>query len=158
MPILKKLYSLLLLLVIAYTCGYSQSSGSKKLNQLFWLIGTWERQNVKPGKTSHEHWESVSDNTMQGWGVTLAGTDTIFVEKLQIVNNAAGLFYVADVAENAEPVYFKIVALSEQGFVSENPEHDFPKRIAYALNGDQLKVTISGDGKEIDFLFRKETQ
>ncbi|GAA0891779.1 hypothetical protein GCM10009122_14580 [Fulvivirga kasyanovii] len=155
---MKRFYSLLLLLVIAYTYGYTQSPGSEKLNQLSWLIGKWERQNVKPGKTSHEHWEPVSDNSMRGWGVTLAGTDTIFVEKLQIINNEEGLFYVADVAENVEPVYFKIVALSEQGFVCENPEHDFPKRIAYVLSGDQLKATISGDGKEIDFLFRKVTQ
>ncbi|MBL6446252.1 hypothetical protein JMN32_08030 [Fulvivirga sp. 29W222] len=145
-------YLLLLLTPCAY--GYGQLSDTGKLSQLSWLVGKWERQNMKPGKVAHERWEFVSDR-LNGWGVTLVGADTVFLEQLQIVVNDKGLFYVAEVSENEAPVYFEIVELRNDGFVCENQAHDFPKRIDYVYDGDQLKTTISGGGREASFSFRK---
>ena len=39
--------------------------------------------------------------------------------------------------------------------VFENAAHDFPKQIAYRLDGDQLEVTTSGDGRDIIFRFER---
>lgn len=88
-------------------------------------------------------------------GVTLRGSDTVFVEKLSIIEKDGILNYVAEVAHNASATYFKFTAISETGFTCVNPSHDFPKKIEYALDGNRLTATISGDGKSIPFYFKK---
>jgi hypothetical protein len=86
----------------------------------------------------------------------MRGTDTTFVEKLSLRVEAGVLYYVSDVPENKKPIYFRVTEASPTSLVCENPEHDFPKKIAYHLEGDGLKATISGDGKAIDFYFRRK--
>ena len=129
---------------------------SQDIKDLKWLEGTWNREGLKEGQTATETWEMNGDNAMIGWGITKRGEDTVFVEKLEIVKKYDDLFYVADVAHNAAPVYFKIVKLSKGTFICENPAHDFPKKIEYMLNGNKLVATISGDGKEVPFYFTKK--
>ncbi len=142
----------LLLLTLVFSACSSQAQEFKKLD---WLIGQWERQNVRPGRTALEAWERDVQKGLVGIGVTLQGADTVFVEKLSIIEKDGELFYVANVSSNASPTFFKFTSMDENAFVSENPEHDFPKKIAYKLEGDILTATISGDGKEIPFLFKK---
>ena len=145
------------LLTIA-TCGFSQTPTTEtatKFKKLEWLLGTWNRTNAKPGKSAHERWEKTNVFELRGIGVSMQGKDTTFVEKITILIKDNNIYYVADVPENKKPVYFKLVEISNSGFVCENPEHDFPKKISYQLNGVELKAQISGDGKAIDYLFKK---
>lgn len=125
------------------------------LKSVEWIIGTWQRTNTKPGQTAYEKWEKTSKGEFRGMGVTLEGKDTVFVEKLKIMAKDNELFYVADVAHNKAPVYFKFTKLGATGFVSSNPAHDFPKEISYQLAGEKLQAKISGDGKAIGFDFVK---
>ena len=147
-----------LLIVLLVLPGIAMSQKSKAsqqdLKKLSWLEGTWNRTNVKPGRNAHERWERMGD-LMQGWGVSMNGTDTSFVEKLKIVVKEGELHYVADVPENQQPVYFKLTTITETGFLCENQQHDFPKVISYQRDGSKLKATISGNGKAIDFLFER---
>jgi hypothetical protein len=122
------------------------------LAKVDWLTGTWTRTNAKPGKTGLEVW-TKNGSELAGRGITMKGADTAFVEKLKIVSKDGKLFYVADVPENSSAVWFEFTELTAKGFVCENPKHDFPKKISYRLDGDKLKATISGNGKEIDYLF-----
>lgn len=145
---MKKLYFILALLISAFT---TQGQSIERLN---WINGTWERQSTKPGSTAFESWELINDS-FKGMGVTLRGTDTVFVEKLSIIEKDGVLNYVAEVAHNASATYFKMTAISESGFTCENPSHDFPKKIEYSLDGDLLTATISGNGKSIPFYFKK---
>ncbi|MBC9910146.1 DUF6265 family protein [Chitinophaga varians] len=110
----------------------------------------------RPDRSGLERWERLSPSSLKGIGVTMKGKDTLFVEGLQLQTKENALYYVADVAENKGLVWFKITAIDAEGFTCEDPEHDFPKKIVYARTGDQLKVTISGDGKSIDFFFEKK--
>ena len=125
----------------------------KKLN---WLVGTWNRTNAKPGRSGFERWDKTSPQELKGIGVNLQGTDTMFVEKLRIIVKDKDIVYVADVPENQKPVYFKLTEITESSFVCENPEHDFPKKISYQLEGNKLKAQISGNGKAIDYFFEKK--
>ena len=75
--------------------------------------------------------------------MTMKGKDTVFVEKLRIIAREGDLFYVADVPENQKPVYFKLTEVTDRSFVCENPDHDFPKKIAYLFDGKSLKAAIS---------------
>ena len=127
---------------------------AQKISSLKWLEGSWQRENTKPGTTAFEIWE-WNKKTLTGIGFTLEKSDTVFVERLRIVAKDENLFYVADVAHNPEPTYFKITSVNKTGFTSENPAHDFPKKIEYTLDGNRMVSTISGDGKEIPFIFTK---
>ena len=143
---------IVLSLVLVLTSTYAQTD----LLQLEWLTGSWNRTNAKSGRSGVEIWQKKSAVEFVGKGINLKGTDTVFVEKLKIIIKEGAVFYVADVPQNKEPVLFKATSLSTSSVVFENPQHDFPKKIAYAWDGKKLKATISGDGKAIDYWFEKE--
>lgn len=134
-------------------CASSQSVDVAKLE---WLVGTWSRTQMNPGKSGHERWEKVSENELRGWGVSFNGPDTSYVEKLRIYIENGNTYYVADVPENSQPVPFKITVVSEVGFVCENPSHDFPKRIEYKRKEAGMTAVISGDGRSMSFSFAKQ--
>lgn len=151
----KYLFSFLVLLFLVQPV-FAQDSDRDLLTELAWLQGRWERVTDNTNRTAFEEWE-VQNQMLVGRGVTIQGTDTVFVEKLSILMKDDQLYYVADVNLNTEPTFFKITEYSEKGFISENPDHDFPKKIEYRLSGNgQLTATISGDGQSIPFVFRKQ--
>src|SRR5690349_3694308 len=139
-------------------CSYStiaQSVTEKDFSKLLWLEGQWKRINAKPGRTASESWKKGGVNELIGIGISMKEQDTVFVEKLKILVKDNSVYYVADVAENKAPVYFKFTELTIDGFVCENPGHDFPKKISYKKEGNTVKATTSGNGKSTDFLFVK---
>jgi len=124
--------------------------------KLDWLEGTWTRTNAKPGRSGNETWHKMSSSEWSGLGVNMKGNDTAFVEKLKLVIKNDTIYYVADIVKNKQPVYFRLTSLTNNGFVCENPQHDFPKKISYEGDGKKIKATISGDGKSIDYLFERK--
>ncbi len=129
------------------------------LSKLAWLTGTWERTNsLKPGRVQTETWKATANNLYGGSFVTVLNGDTTIAEKFSIVIKNNALFYVADVPDNSQPVYFKMVALADNGFVCENPSHDFPKKITYRYKGDNLTATITDGYRMVEFVFKKRTQ
>lgn len=148
------IYTFCFLLTFLFTCAGKQVT-QHDLTQVEWLIGYWQRTNAREGVSAHERWEKISNTKLTGWGVSMRSGDTTFVERLRIVLKGDTLYYVADVVENPEPVYFKFTSITPGGFVSENPAHDFPKKIQYQLMNDTLTATTSGDGRELVFRFIK---
>lgn len=140
-------------MMLAMYLSYGQSGAD--LKKLSWLEGKWERTNSKPGKKGFEIWTKVSSSEWSGRGISLTGSDTTFVEKLKLVVKDGAAYYVADVPENKKEVLFRFTELTENGFVSENPAHDFPKKISYQKDGNKMKAVISGDGKSIEYHFIK---
>lgn len=140
--------------------GLPAQSISKKttddFSKLKWIEGTWIRTDSKPGRSGFEGWQKISSHEFLGKGVALKGADTLFAEKLKIEIRDNAIYYVSDVPENPQPVSFKFTKVSSSGFVCENPQHDFPKKIEYQRSGKSLKATISGDGKSIDYSFMKK--
>lgn len=144
------------ILLLGMTASSFSQTAESDFSKLEWLAGTWNRTNItKPGRTAHERWEKSGTYSFRGYGVTMQGQDTVFLEKISIVIQDNTLYYVADVPENNQPVYFKFTSLTPAGFVCENPDHDFPKKITYELDGSRLKAQISGNGKAIDYWFEK---
>ncbi len=138
---------------------FAQPESSQRIienfSKLEWICHTWERTNVRPGQKAWESWSRISNQAYIGYGVTLQGADTVFREELKIVIKDDRIYYVAEVSHNQSPTYFELSITGDQAFSSSNPDHDFPKKIDYSLQGDQLTATISGDGKKIDFNFVK---
>jgi hypothetical protein len=153
---MRKLYPFIILLTaVTYSFGQTTSQATENFKKLNWLVGTWNRTDTKPGRSGLEQWVKIDSQELLGIGVNMRDTDTVFVEKLRIIVKDDNIFYVADVPENQKLVYFKLTEITESGFVCENPDHDFPKKISYQLDGKKLKAQISGDGKVIGYLFEK---
>ena len=151
----RALLFILLCCVGSVNAQKSSRGSAAQFKSLKWLEGTWERTNVKPGIMASEEWYVVSENELKGFGITMKGKDTAFAEKIQILIKDDHIYYVADVKENKAPVYFKFTSLTPDGFVCENPEHDFPKRIEYRLTGSTLTVIISAGAKSQNYLFTR---
>ncbi len=149
------LFLFLTLTVHVLTAQSTSKKTTDNFNKLKWIEGTWTRVNNESGQSGIEIWQKISPHEFRGKGVTLKGSDTLFVEKLQLILKEDNIFYVSDVPENPNPVPFKLTELTSIGFAGENPQHDFPKKISYQLSGKLLTATISGDGKFIDYYFKK---
>jgi len=150
-----KYIALLVLLLITAMAKAQAPTAEANFQKLSWLEGSWTRTQMKPGRSGTERWEKLSSGRWRGTGVTLRGNDTAVVEKLQLLIKDGNIYYAADVTENKGPVYFKLTAIGANSFTCENPDHDFPKKIVYQYDGATLKATISGDGKAIDYWFKK---
>ena len=145
----------ILLAIIFYSLkSYPQTAND--FPKLEWLVGEWRRTNTTAGTSGLEKWEINSPVEMQGWGITMKGSDTSFIEKTKLLIKEDHIYYVADVPGNKEPIYFKLVSINKNEFTCENPAHDFPKKISYTRDGNFLKAAISGNGKSIDYFFERK--
>jgi len=148
----QKLFLLITIFFLA-TTSYGQETAAQKFKKLSWLSGKWIRTNAKKGESGFETWAKTADNKLVGKGVTLKGKETIFVEHLEFIIRDNEIYYTVMLTGEKEPVYFKLTALTNNSFACENPQHDFPKKIAYKKTGDKVKAVISGGGQSIDYDF-----
>lgn len=132
---------------------YAQKGASSQFKKLHWLAGRWKSTNNKPGQTGSETWTNVSPGKMAGFSVTLKGKDTVFVERSVLEIKGDFIFYTVMVNGNAKPISFKLTGVTDDSFVCENPQYDFPKKITYKLTGNRIYATISGNGKTIPYNF-----
>jgi hypothetical protein len=142
-----KLYSItLLMLIIIFPVKKIAGQNMNEMEKLSWIADNWISAD---GETkSFEHWEKLSDNLFIGGSETVKNGDTIFAEKLRIEKTGSGIYYVADVKHNPEPVKFRLTCLTDTSAVFENPLHDFPQKIIYMLEEGKLHASIEGPGSE----------
>lgn len=149
---IKKLVLMIAILLVTNT-GNAQETHQQKFKKLAWLTGTWNRTNAGAGKSGYETWAKVSDVKLTGKGVSLEGKKVVFVENLEFIAVGNDIFYTVVITGEKKPVYFKLTALSNDGFTCENPQHDFPKKITYQRNGNTVKAIISDNGQSVDYIF-----
>jgi uncharacterized protein YndB with AHSA1/START domain len=116
------------------------------LDRLAWLAGTWAADDCR-GLVS-EQWLAVHPRLLLGTNRTMAGGQLRTYEHLEIHARSDGVYYRA-LPEGQQPVEFRLVELGQQRAVFENPEHDFPRRIAYRLDGDLLIAEITGEANGV---------
>lgn len=160
---MKQILTLAAIVAVALTAAFAATpivnkSNRTALDNLSWLLGSWRLTGAKD--VTFETWQRPDSTSFVGNGVTLAGADTVFSEKLSLLATDSGLFYVAEVAHNPAPTYFKMIRQDSVTTVFENPAHDFPTRIIYArISADSLHARIEGlrQGKPagVDFLYER---
>ena len=80
-----------------------------------------------------------------GRGLSIRDGDTTVTEQLEIRATDSGLFYIADVPQNAEPVWFGMTTETDSLVVFENPEYQLPNKISYARESKNLiRVRVDG--------------
>ncbi|MGB5102119.1 MAG: DUF6265 family protein [Steroidobacteraceae bacterium] len=148
-----------LLLCASATSGMAGVAGATTCDRLepaSWLLGEWLA--IDAGRTITESWRTVSPDTYEGYGETrsIADGKAIDAEVLRLVRMADAVFYVAKVAHNPYPVSFRLVDCPPQRLVFENPSHDFPRRLEYALADDGTLTVAVSDGADEGFTLRFE--
>ena len=105
--------------------------------------GTWT--NGVESMCYEESW-SWNAKMLFGKGLIRNGSDTLFIESLQIIKKRGNWFYGATIANQNEgkTVYFKLEHPYKGEYVFTNKKHDFPQTISYTFSMDSAFIRIEG--------------
>jgi Domain of unknown function (DUF6265) len=121
-----------------------RSSAATQISELAWIAGHWS--GVQDGVEMEESWLEPKGNSMLGLHRDVKSGRTISFEFLRI--EAAGdtiTYWASPRGKPATP--FTLKELTGKKVVFENAQHDFPQRIIYWLEGDDLHAKIEGNLK-----------
>ena len=140
---MKKISLILLLLLTILSCKKGEKTNL--LNEIDWLIGTWENNSDKGNLL--EIWKKENDSVYSGQSFYIKAKDTLHFESIQLKQISDSLLYSSSVKgqDNDLALDFKLTSKSQNQFVFENPKNDYPKKIVYKLiTKDSLVAIISG--------------
>ena len=104
---------------------------------LAWLVGHW--CSAAGEQTSEELW-LAERGLMLGLNRSLGSDGTAF-EFLRVEIGSIGADYVAQPG-GAPPTRFRLVEAAAHSVTFENPAHDYPKRIRYRRDAEQLFAAV----------------
>jgi uncharacterized protein DUF6265 len=121
-------------------------AGRTEVAALAWLSGSWATEGEgSGGRWTEERWTPPRGGMMLGTGLS-GGDKADNFEFMRIAADAEGVISFWGSPNGQKPVPFRLVSASAGEAVFENPEHDFPTRIAYRRSGNVLTATVSGPG------------
>lgn len=112
---------------------------------LAWMSGHWTGE--ENGTVMEEIWTSPRGGMLLGMHRDVNANGRSFFEFLRIEETKEGIVYLAQ-PRGGVPTPFRMVERSDTRVVFVNPQHDFPKRITYALTDGRLCARVDGDGEE----------
>src|SRR5688572_19403791 len=112
-----------------------------RVDSLDWLAGAWVQETAQE-KVS-ESWLGPANGLMVAANLTARANGRKSFEFLRISDTPEGFSYYASPGGKA-PVEFKLKETGARRVVFENAAHDFPQRILYWREGDQLVARIEG--------------
>ena len=121
----------------------NESGAPTGIGSLAWMAGSWIDRGEN--RTVEEYWQAPSGKLMLGLHRDVKASGRTFFEFLRIEEREDGIFYLASpMGREATP--FKLTDSDGKTMaVFENPDHDFPKKIVYRLDGqDKLCAEVSG--------------
>jgi hypothetical protein len=146
---MKQLAALTGLFLLLSVFAFKIESAKDRMQSFEWLPGNWMMATNKGAIT--ESWKTGKKNERNGLSDFLRKDGILEpLEIIQSVYRKKHYYYIAKAAgqNNDEPVEFKITAYNHSGFVTENPLHDYPKRITYRMiHTDSIRAVID-DGLE----------
>lgn len=128
------------LIIVEGCSNYSpaHANSPQDTDKMSWLSGCWHNQDG----TMREVWSEGFDGLLFGYSVTQKQGKVTFFEALRIERREADHVYIA--APNGTGITeFVLTDTGEHAAVFENPAHDFPQRLHYQRNGDQLTIDVS---------------
>lgn len=116
-----------------------------QVDQLAWLVGVW--QPTSPGGPT-EVWAAPENHTLHGFSVSHHDNAVDEFELLAIQQRGRSVVYLARPNGLTPSTPFALVEIGAASAVFANPQHDFPQRIGYSRDGDELTAWIEGPGPE----------
>ena|SRR5688500_13765998 len=137
----------LIVFVMTISSISAQQFQQSDLHRIHWLLGKWRMASMTGDLV--ESWQMKDDTTFVGWSYKLKPSgDTVLLENVELVYRNGQLRYIPIAFgqnNNNKPVEFRFTSLTDDGFVAENPSHDFPQKIQYTLKTDNiLSAVVSG--------------
>ena len=106
-----------------------------------WLTGVWAQQGPD-GTWVEEWWTTPRGAMMIGASKTGKGDAVQFFEHMRIEKRAGGLTFCA-LPKGQAGACFEATAIDGQSVTFENAANDYPQRIRYSREGDELAAEIS---------------
>ncbi len=128
--------------------GQGSASPRANLASLGWLAGSWA--GTADGEEMEEHWTAPKGGSMLGLHRDVKGGRAVSFEFLRIEETPDGIAYLAQ-PKGRPATAFRLTESGPRRVVFANPQHDFPQRILYWLDGDgALHARVEGrpGGKE----------
>lgn len=147
---MKKMFIVTLLFSLLLTSCQNQ------IEKAEWLIGNWEHTSSE-GKFI-EKWKKKSSKNFIGNSYFVIGKDTVFSEKVNLIQKGKKLLYVVEITTDPtiETTVFELTSSTSNQLVFENPENDFPKKITYnRIHNDSIFAEISGGGNPQGFPMKR---
>jgi len=112
------------------------------LNDLGWMTGSWI--GTVQGVEMEEHWTAPKGSSMIGVHRDVAKGRTVSFEFLRIESQKDQIVYLSMPNGRSPATPFPLKEVSGTRVVFENPTHDFPQRIIYWKDGNDLRARIEG--------------
>lgn len=127
----------------------AQSARAPGLEDLAFMSGCWEGPFSSRGRTGviEEHYTSPSANVMLGTTRYLIEGRAVQFELTVIRADSAGVNLIPYPGGRASDA-FRLTDGQGARAVFENPEHDYPKRIIYFMDGEDVRVARIDGGPE----------
>jgi len=116
--------------------------GRVGVGQADWLAGVWVAESG--GRWTEERWASPRGGVMLGTSLTGKGAVATGYEFMRLALDADGKLTFWGSPEGKPAVPFRLAAAGPHLLTFENPVHDYPTRITYRRDGEELIATISG--------------
>jgi hypothetical protein len=131
-----------LIALAATAAGPAPAKGRAGIDQARWLAGAWAVETE--GRWTEERWAPPRGGVMLGTSLSGKGAVASSFEYMRIaLGPDDGLTFWGS-PDGKPAVPFRLVDGGPKRMVFENPAHDYPTRITYRREGDQLVATISG--------------
>jgi len=102
----------------------------------------------------YEEWRLINGSELIGIGFSIEEGDTVLSEELYVKKFADKWAYVA-IPVNQTITLFALAEYSENKFIFENEEHDYPQKIIYEFTADG-KLNAATEGLTEGELMRRD--
>ncbi len=132
---------MLLTATLLLAAQFGASAQTTGIQRLAWLQGCWKIDT--PERVVEEQWSAPRAGHMLGASRTVRGDKLVSHEFVLLRERGEQLAYEVQPSGQA-PTVFLSVKLGETSIVFENLQHDFPQRVAYERQGNELRAWIEG--------------
>lgn len=124
------------------------------------FAGTWVTEE-KNGITTAEDWVIENPGRLRGRSYRVKGTDTTLLEWVDLYKEGAQVLYTPTTANqnDGNPIPFTLESVQDRIYTFVNMQHDFPKRIVYAFQGNDLLHAWIDDGTDyqrVHFYYKRQ--
>lgn len=129
-------------LFVAASFAASAQAPKHTIDALKWMAGSWA--GTSGSVAMEEHWTAPSGNSMIGMHRDVGKGRTLSFEFLRIEQQGDQIVYLSMPNGRSPATPFPLKESSANRVVFENPTHDFPQRIIYWKDGNDLRARIEG--------------
>jgi len=133
---------LALAVITTLSAGRAEQATKPTLDSLLWMAGSWT--GTSRGIDMEEHWMAPKGNSMIGIHRDVGKGRTLSFEFLRIEQQADQIVYLSMPNGRSPATPFPLKGVTGTRVVFENLAHDFPQRIIYWKDGNDLRARIEG--------------